>query len=282
MKKIILAIFVFVLIASFSSCVKEIQVEVPDNNSKLVVSSHLSAGNDLLINVSASTPLYEESDGEMKKVENATVRISNDKINWHVLIYNSSLQAFSLPSSIFPLSEGGSYHLEVSDPGYETVTSETTVPVYKPLQVSLANIDTTSNEYGDDYLNARFRFSDLTGQPNYYGVIAYAYSGSNATQLNYESSMPWVFSDAQADGKEYILDFNGSFMLGNCDSVQLRVYQTNEAFYRFHYSMAMFTGDSNPFSEASPVYTNITNGLGVFSGFAYRDYYFPVNLAKRK
>lgn len=282
MKKIISTIFVFVLLVGFTSCVKEIQVEVPDNHSKLVVSGHLSSADVLLINVSASIPLYEESDGEMKKVENATVRISNDKNHWYVLNYDNFLQAYSLPSSIFPISEGGTYYLEVSASGYETVTSETTVPVYKPLQVSLANIDTTSNQYGGQYLNARFRFSDLTGQANYYGVIAYAYWGIDADQMNYESSMPWVFSDAQADGKEFVLDFNGSVMYGDCDSVQLRVFQVNEAFYRFHYSMAMFTGDSNPFSEASPVYTNITNGLGVFSGYSYRDYYFPVNLAKRK
>lgn len=282
MKKLIISISIFVILASFSSCVKEIQVEVPDNNSKLVVSCHLGGGDALLVNVSASTPLYEESTGEMKKVENATVQISNDKINWHILFYDNTDQAYRLPFALFPISEGITYYLNISASGYETVSGEASVPNYKPLQVSLLKIDTVSNQFEGNSLKARFQFSDLIGQPNYYGVIAYAHFGSDVTQLNYESSMPWVFSDIQADGKDFVLDFSASVMNRECDSVQLRVFQTNESFYHFHYSMAMYNGSSNPFAEASPVYSNIKNGLGVVSGFAYRDYYFPVNLSKRK
>lgn len=282
MKKLIISGCVFIVLVALASCVKEIQVEVPDNHSKLVVSCHLGGGDDLSVNVSASTPLYEESNGEFKRIENATVKISNDKSNWHLLVYDVNFQMYRLTFSSFPISEGNTYYLEVSAPDYETVTGEATVPLYKTLNVSLVKMDTVTDQFGDGALNARFRFTDLTGQANYYGVSAFSFSNGMPTEMRYESAKPWVFSDIQADGKEFVLDFVSSNMNGACDSVQLRVFQTDESFYHFHYSMSMYSGDSNPFAEATPVYSNITNGLGVVSAYSYRDYFFPVNFGKRK
>ena len=48
-----------------------------------------------------------------------------------------------------------------------------------------------------------------------------------------------------------------------------------ESFYLFHRSMYYYTSE-DPFTEATPVYGNITNGLGIFSGYAYRDYLFAL------
>jgi hypothetical protein len=44
---------------------------------------------------------------------------------------------------------------------------------------------------------------------------------------------------------------------------------TDENYFNYHRSVTNFQ-DDNPFSEPTPVYTNITGGLGVFGSYSGR------------
>ncbi|MDD4576323.1 MAG: hypothetical protein PHI36_07845, partial [Bacteroidales bacterium] len=62
-KSIQIFILVFIVFCGFQSCTKEVFVEIPDNEPKLVVFSYLSPSKDSIdINVSRSVPLYHVKD----------------------------------------------------------------------------------------------------------------------------------------------------------------------------------------------------------------------------
>jgi len=275
MSKTIKTILYLILFLSISSCEKEITVDIPDNHSKLVVSCHLGVNDSIRVDVSASIPLYETSTGEVHIVETAIVKLSADQQNWITLTYNPIYQTYSQPIQNFNIIEGNTYYIEVSASGYNTVTSQVTIPVYQPIEAKLVKMD--SLIYYDPnyrYIQAQFSFRDVANQANFYGVKAYGKNDGQWIELYSNDDKLWVFSDKQMDGKEFVFNFEGAADL-NCDSVKFRILQTTESFYLFHYSMYNYSPE-DPFTEATPVYSNINNGLGIFSGYTYRDYMFAL------
>ena len=271
-------LFLIAILVGLTACEKEIHIDIPDNDSKLVVSCHLGSGKIINVDVSASIPLYAESSGEIKNVDNALVRISADQSNWQIIPYNVTENRYVLPLNLLPIVEGETYYIEVSAAGYKTVNSKTTIPVYQTIYPTLVSLDTIAYDYGKE-IAARFKFSDIPNQSNYYAVKAYVKANNQWSEMDLNGSGAWVFSDRQEDGREFVINFTKYYDFV-CDSLRLEVFQTNEAFYQFEYSMYLYSPDS-PFSEPTPLYTNITNGLGVLSGYTTREYLFSGELFRK-
>ncbi len=266
----------FICMSFFSillvSCEKEIDVEIIDNDPKIVVSTHIGVGEMLKIYVSSSIPLYDTHNEQINFIEDALSEISSDNINWKTLDYNFPDKYYSLPLSTFSASEGQTYYIRISANGYKSVKSYCSIPVYSPISVAIAKLDSTTDISGMGYnsLGITIKVKDATGQKNYYGIYAYL----NDQQMYIENNSLWVFSDNLGDGKEFLFNYT-SYYWQHGDNIKVRLYQTSESFYRFHFSYANYVSD-NPFSEPSPVYSNIENGLGICSGYTYRDYSFIV------
>ncbi len=260
------------------SCEKEIVIEVPDNDPKLVINSYLSPGMDVIVDVTASIPLYTESTGDIQSITTASVRISTDQTNWQFVPFDLVEKKYVLSKAVFSIAEGGTYYIEVSAAGFKTAKGTAYIPIYQPVSPILVSLDTISYDYGS-HLEARFKFVDIPNQSNYYAVKAFTKINANWSELNLMDEKPWVFSDKNQDGREISLNFSEDFHMV-CDSVKFVLYQTTEAFYRYEYSLFYYTPD-NPFTEPTPVYTNITNGLGAINGFSKREYLFLGLLNKK-
>jgi Domain of unknown function (DUF4249) len=51
-------------------------------------------------------------------------------------------------------------------------------------------------------------------------------------------------------------------------NIKLQLWNTSKELYEYHISLRKFNASSNnPFSEPTPVFTNIKNGLGIFAGY---------------
>ena len=53
------------------------------------------------------------------------------------------------------------------------------------------------------------------------------------------------------------------------DSVFMKIYllNTEKSYYQFHQSLLNYDDGTVPFSETSPLFSNITGGLGIFSAY---------------
>lgn len=77
------------------------------------------------------------------------------------------------------------------------------------------------------------------------------------------------FTDKGRDGENIEI---ASIVLNNTrtlDSSFFKVYilNTNKEYYDYHESIKKYSGGDDPFTEVSPVFTNITGGLGIFAAY---------------
>lgn len=262
------------------SCTKEIYVEIPDNDPKLVVNAYLAPENDSIqVWVSKSTPLYHIYDENNTMLSNAMVELSDDKSTWINIPYDFNTTSYLAPTNVLPILAQQKYYIRVSAPEFATVESEITIPEYSNINFRYFKLETRVGEYGDTSRLISYKFNDPVGVENFYAFKAQVFHFDSINQYSYYSELynengDWIMSDKVFDGKETTVTFTG-YDVRPGDTVQITVMQTDESFYLFHYSLSNFEGQ-NPFSEATPIYSNISNGLGAFAGYTFRRFDFVI------
>jgi hypothetical protein len=273
MKNNPLIYLLFLLI--FASCESMItDVEVPEQDSKLVIGCYLQPGDTMIeVNVNRSFPLYESSQFMQPEIENATVVISSSQgsitVPWDPAYYN-----YRISTSSFPILAGTSYSIEVSAPGFETVTGSTNVPGAANTQVIFQGWDSAWSPTYAEYVNRyRFEVTDAVGTPSYYRAILSSVTG--------DSLMVYGFNADQTKGKEYFTDEDGDLSKFNFEfqlstqfthmenfSAKFILLTVDEAYYNYNKSLVTAVNNSgNPFSEPALVYGNINKGLGIFGSY---------------
>lgn len=262
----------------FASCEKEVDnVSYPKFRQKLVISGYISPDNTRnYISVTSNLRIYGDLDlaSRYESPGNLTATLSNDT---HEISLDSTLLGFVFNSSDFPIEEGKTYTLKVnSDKGLYAEAS-CSVPFKRTfaLEIDTFRIMNYNPYYVEDsYFNLDFYYTDIPGEDNYYMFLC--------EQVSYDSKYhesPYVFK-IQGPEKEYFNDKGRDGMRSKIalqvvgvpetvDSSFLKVYllNTDKAYYDYHKSLGNYTGGEDPFTEASPVYSNITGGLGIFAAY---------------
>jgi hypothetical protein len=277
-KKIKPAILVFILFSLFGCESMISDVAVPESKPKLVINSYISAENDTLkVNIQESRPLYVPSSNYefgYPVVTDATVKIS-DGSKSITLIYNDIQKKYIAISDVFNIEPGSTYYLEVTTPRGDLATSRCTIPVSVIPEIEITNIE-TFNDYGYIEKVVSFRFKDVAGEGDFYhvqaGILYVTEFGEDFMGETYlEKGEPFE-SDVNKDGS-YFLYKTGRIggQVPNQTSLHIYIFigVTDENYFNYHRSVTNFQ-DDNPFSEPTPVYTNITGGLGVFGSYSGR------------
>lgn len=195
---------------------------------------------------------------------------------------DSVVSGFVFTSSEFPVVEGKTYVLKVnSDKGLYAEAS-CTVPYKKNLFPELDTVHITyKNPYdnsGYTYLQTDFYFTDIMGENNYYAFMSEltSYNSHNfpVRPDNRDLADPKYscFNDKGIDGKRSkILSTQLPTNLSYYDSAFLKIYllNTDKPYYDFHKSIEKYQSGETPFTEASPIYSNIKGGLGIFAAYTY-------------
>ncbi|WP_255713425.1 DUF4249 domain-containing protein [Dyadobacter chenwenxiniae] len=147
--------------------------KLPQTESKLVVNSIISPQLPYInVVVTESIPLFSQTDATERRIDNATVRMS-DGVNEMVVPYDKENKLYSIPQSKFPIKESKTYYLSVSDKT-RSVSAQCTVPGKKPV-IKSYEFDTmlVDNPYMQDtVLTLRMSWQDIPGDTNYYKVDA--------------------------------------------------------------------------------------------------------------
>ena len=86
-----------------------------------------------------------------------------------------------------------------------------------------------------------------------------------------------LFTDKEADSESAIKSSTGLVQsFSNYDSAFIKIYlmNTEKSYYLYHKSIEDYNSGDDPFSEVTPVYSNITGGLGVFTSFTVDSLFF--------
>jgi hypothetical protein len=77
------------------------------------------------------------------------------------------------------------------------------------------------------------------------------------------------FNDKGMDGLRAKVSIEGIGLSDMTDSCFLKIYllNTDKAYYDYQKSLEKYNSGEDPFTEPSPVYSNISGGLGIFAAY---------------
>lgn len=289
---------VVVLISLMSiSCEKIIEIDIPESERKIVVNGLLNPDSVVKINLSRSLSILENN--EFVYLENAQVRLSENGTDLGLLSNTGS--GFYVLSGYYP-NPGSEYYLQVEYPGLQTVTA--LAELKDPVDFSEIDTTSTTDEWGGGELRISFDFDD-PAEENFYSIsvtathkvfdyFTFSYLDSLVTypvyfsfieegegiqnRLVQEGATTYFgskafFSDALFNGKKMDVDISISkYSFFDADTVSLDVSleHISKPYYLYAVSSGNYDRSSgNPFAEPVSVYTNVENGLGIFSGYSF-------------
>lgn len=264
-------------------------------SAKLVVTGFLSPQDTVLaIKLTQSQTVLGDSisasltDGN---VTNATVTLSAGGKTVNLRYKANGLLYYSAPVDQLPIVTGRTYTLNITTPEGQRASATCTIP--QPVSLSAVQVDSLTENSRTRRYFVRATWQDPAGQANYYqtvgtlrmpvsqttAVSSTTVSGVTYSNLNFDDDNRGLFDDTNTDGTAFT---SGRAYLGNVSiatavgfqrqfrrsQIAVSLLAVDAAYYQYR-SAAIRQGRvrGNPFAEPVLIPSNITGGLGCFSGY---------------
>lgn len=284
--KIIAGIAMLVTV-TFTSCEKEIAVDLPDYQSKVVIEGSIEPGKPAMVFVTRSTDYFQKYDQETITnmfVNNAFITVTNQSgviDSLHYAIDPTQAMPFLYIGTHVLGEVGGTYQLKVVVDGKEYQSTTTILPSV-PID-SLTFVE----ENMEEHLGiVRASFTDPAGIHNYYRVFAkvlgtdqiFLPTWGGATFDDRLIDGIHTFSDIYRGGRSNLLQDTASggnrmksHFFSPGDTVVIKWCSLDYNSYRFWSSADVeINSGGNPFTSPAPIVSNIPNALGVWCGYGTR------------
>lgn len=269
-----------IIITFFSYCEKEITIDLPESEEKIVVEGWIEQGGCPIVLLTKNSPYFAAVDSASLVgliVTDAKVTVS-DGINSEVLflsIYDYFLpfvyKGYSIKGEI-----GKTYSLTIEVEG-KTLTASTTIPQLAPFDSVWFKLEPQKDTLG-------FLWAHLSDDPdadNFYRIFTKRINEDrtfipilgSAYEDKFFNGQSFAFSiyrgiESFSDESEYENYHEmGYFKIG--DTIVVKNCSIDEAHYKFWRTLEqeMFTGGS-PFAAPTTIISNIQGGgLGVWGGY---------------
>ncbi len=274
MKKIQL-LTCFIIIISMYSCVKDSDVKLPKVEEKLVISCVMSPQDEQIkVRVTLSQAIFNNPNANVSNgssyinVSKATVVISSDAGGSWTLPYDPMYERYVVDSSDIKVRAGMSYTISVSTLDGKFVKASTSVPY--PNTTLTCTTTPNSQQTNGYYLHAAWQ--DPASTADYY-LFEYLNKYGNSSYWNYRTD---YIKDSENPGDILKRDWPIQYDMTSNDTVIVSLHTLSSELYNYYYFLRKSSASDGPFSEASPMYTNIDGGFGVFGGFnTYQVRLFP-------
>lgn len=277
----------------FFSCEKVIPIDGEISKSKLVVNSVFLNDSSCQLHLSSSISAYGTN--TFKNIADASVFLKDSNGNNIEPLYHIS-NGFYIGNQ--SLATGKSYFLQVEHSNFNSVFASSSIP----NRISNIHIDTNSyTQFSKDRIKVRVTFEDERDVNNYYKLAvkvgktmmdsvfvngnlivdtskAYTWLKIYKDHAILESTITnkeTIFNDNTFNGTSFTIDFSIKDIIKkinntdniNLDFIELYFYSINSSLYNYHKSIKIYSDVySNPFAQPIQVFSNITNGFGLFSG----------------
>jgi hypothetical protein len=265
--------YYFLLFLLISGCETDVtNVDLPEFVQKLVVTSFISPSDSVsYINVTSNRRIFgekgkEEDPGALSGfISDGTSEVPLDTLNGQLYFSHKKMQ----------VGYGKTYRLKISGSNGLTAEAECTVPAKREFIIEADTFTTPSIWENESIMNIRYTFGDIPGEENYYRTVVkeveyeHDYWGNHVIP-GFIPLRKNLLSDKGVDGSKMVqsIDLRKDFFMMRCDSVLVTLYlfNTEKSYYLYHKSLHDYS-DENPFSETTPVFSNISGGLGVFTSY---------------
>lgn len=270
-------IFCLSMIVLLSSCIKDANIELPNADPMLVVSSFISPQDSLVqVAVSLSTPLYNNHTANTKYTPllNASVIINNG-INDYNLNYNAKLERYVIDTFKLKILAGTTYYLYVTSPEGKLASAITTVPFQNTsLQYVVVKDAINANKYTlqgtwndpistTDYYVFDVRYTSFRLYSGYSSVF-----GSFTDTIKTWDGGTYNIKDSENAGGAFNRNETFIYNPAKKDTVFTSLTTLSEEYFYYQdkFNLA-YQSLSTPFSEPVQMYTNVKGGLGIFAGY---------------
>lgn len=250
------AIFLYV-----SACngIKDINVPLPEYENKLVVECYIEPGKPYRLLLTESLSYFD--DPAVPDVRDALVTITSGGIT-DTLFYSEDYQDplsgkfynyINLNKSA-PFTYGTSYSLFIKDNKGRTITGSTTL-LY-PVMIN--SIEFENNE--NDRRAVLISFNEDQNTENFYRFLIFQNTGMTQRDA--------VFSDRLFNSSQATIASGNQF--GEGDIIFIWLYHIDKSYYEFLKSLEDARGaNGNPFAQPSAIKSNVSGGIGIFTGLSY-------------
>ncbi|MGB8491379.1 MAG: DUF4249 domain-containing protein [Bacteroidales bacterium] len=270
----------------FISCEKDIRNGLlPGYEPKLVVTSFISPSDNLsFIGVASNRPVHGEllpypDPGEISGwISDGESEIKMDAADGGLVFSKDEML----------IVNGKTYNIRIINNKGLKATARCTIPgkfdhsiAVDTFSVIRENVDPSGyvNRYRD--LTISVRFKDQPRKVNYYRMLGkyitfFTYhDNDNGDVITIHNDKMYfnkdLFTDSESDekGEIEVTPWTNSYYY-DADSVLMKIYvlDTEESYYLWHKTILDYKDDENPFTEPTPVFTNIEGGLGVFTSYS--------------
>lgn len=270
--------FIIAVILFLTSCERDITVDLPQPESKIVVEGYIEAGKPAYVLISKSTGYFAPFDSASlinSAVKNAVVIISDGTIT-DTLIQLSSQYGYLYISAKITGEEGRAYNLRIiTQEGQELVVSTFVHPAVTLDSVWFKTVD------NNDSLG--FAWAHLT-DPDTLGNSYRWFAKRLGKDKDFIAPIGSAFEDKFINGKSFDFGYNrgsipnstaaddnnderGFFKTG--DTIVIKFTSIGRESFEFWRSAeAQYANNGNPFAAITYLKSNITGGIGIFEGYS--------------
>lgn len=275
-RKILIYIISLVGCVFLASCEKDADIPVPEDVPKLVVYGYMTPTDSVTVfSVTSSSPVFGDAgDDSFSAVDDAVVTITTLGVT-HTLTYEASYGVYYILNATLGVNPGQTYVLNASAPGFTAVSASTTVPATNSFNLQVNEVSTTppSSSIGTPRM---YKYDvNVNYFNNYYYRLAESFyhvdtmSGTNDTLIG--NSFDTFYDESTANGgviSDQVDAFTDIYEepYGYHYGFYFDLIVSGYDYFKFHQSISNYTG-GDPFAEPSLIYTNMTNGYGIFAGY---------------
>ncbi|MFK7772214.1 MAG: DUF4249 domain-containing protein [Saprospiraceae bacterium] len=288
LQKLLVLMFFLLLL---NSCTREFTLDTETTKSQIVVNSLVTNKNNMEVTVTQSFPV--SGDVELNELVDAQVSIFKEDVYLEDLTYSKSAEdVIGKFSTSFITEPTKKYRIEVSHPDFDEVQATT----YVPQGVDIANA--AAKFVGGNAFNFSFDLRDSEVTDYYYlkmyfrGYVIDTLTQTRNYLINERIEIPvtavpdgqryldngYIFKDDTFGGNENTIAGVAKYsripneaheeIITDSSSLFIQLETLTEDAYKYYKSNAtylnLFTVDI--FGEATTLYGNVENGLGIFAG----------------
>jgi Domain of unknown function (DUF4249) len=170
--------------------------------------------------------------------------------------------------------EGISYTLKIWNSSGLAAEASCTVPFKRNFNLEIDTVRSSDIILDNKYYRVSIYFNDIQGEQNYYRLTCYQVSYNTKTNkfptaIKMTRTENEFFNDNGRDGMRTNTELGIVGVSKGTDSSFLKIYLLNldKQYYNYYKSINNYSSGEDPFTEPSPIYTNVKGGLGIFAAY---------------
>lgn len=289
-KKTLYIITLLVIIVAFVSCEKDITVDLPQPESKVVVDGYVEPGQPVYVVLTRNAPYFAPVDPDFLNIAEtgADVKVNDGTADWQLIEIDTTVNGLELKGVyIAPFLigiVGKTYTLSITTTKGEKLTAVTTLPapialdsVWFQIQETLPGNDSLGYVWATltdpDTLNNCYRWmaKRVGKDSSFIAPMGSSFEDKfiNGTTFDFAYNRGAVLNSTAQDDNN---DETGFFKKG--DSIIVKYCTVDRSVYEFWRDADNQIGSNgSPFASPAPIRSNVNGGLGLFASYSPSYFY---------